>query len=225
MTLLAAFQVLLYRLSGQEDIVVGTDSANRSHLETEKLIGFFVNLLALRTSMQDHPGFTTLLQRVREMVLAAYAHQELPFEMIVEHLRLPREGNRTPLVNALFVLQNVPLADAELSDVESQQMHREANHAKFDMAVFVAESPTGIYGSVNYSTDLFKRETIATLVQRYEALLNSIVKQPHTKISSLEMATAAEKEQKARQQTALRQNLKISRGERLRISEEKSEKS
>jgi amino acid adenylation domain-containing protein len=219
MTLLAAFQILLARSSGQTDVVVGTDSANRSHLETERLIGFFVNLLALRSSLHDHPSFLQVLERVRDMVLGAYAHQELPFEMLVEHLRLPRAGHRTPLINVLFVMQNVPLADADLSDIQVQLVDQEQIHAKFDLALFMAEDSEGLYGSVTYSTDLFKHETIATLMQRYEALLASIVSQPHAKVDSLDISTAEERVQKTKQQTTLRQSLKVSRGERLRISE------
>ncbi|WP_172632002.1 amino acid adenylation domain-containing protein [Dictyobacter arantiisoli] len=223
MTLLAAFQILLYRLSGDEDIVVGTDTANRSHLETEGIIGFFINLLALRTNLQDHPSFIHLLQRVREMVLGAYAHQELPFETIVEHLRLPRTGNHTPLVNVLFVLQNVPHSESELADIVVRPVEQEAVHSKFDLALFVTEDSQGLYCTANYSTDLFKRETIEMIMQRYHTLLHSIVNQPHAKIASLEIATENEKAQKARQQTTLRQNLKLSRGARMRLTEENGE--
>ncbi|GHO70194.1 hypothetical protein KSC_090860 [Ktedonobacter sp. SOSP1-52] len=219
MTLLAAFQVLLYRLSGQEDIVVGTDSANRSHLETEKLIGFFVNLLALRTSMQDHPGFTTLLQRVREMVLAAYAHQELPFEMIVEHLRLPREGNRTPLVNALFVMQNVPLTEAELPGVVARPVDREISSAKFDLAFFVSEGNDSLHCAVNYSTDLFKEATIAKMLRNYEVLLKDILDHPDTPVDSLEIQSATEKDEgeKSRQQGIIARKGKLKKIDRTGI--------
>ncbi len=220
MTLLAAFQVLLYRLTGEEDIVVGTDSANRAHLETEGLIGFFINLLALRTTFHENHSFLNVLQKVREMILGAYAHQELPFEMIAEHLRLERQRNRTPLINVLFVMQNVPMVEAELPDLALRLVAHEATHAKFDLAFFVAENTQGLFGSVTYSTDLFKHDTMVTLVQRYEALLRSIVARPDTKVASLEIATTNEKMQKASQQATLRQNLKVSRGERQRISGE-----
>jgi non-ribosomal peptide synthetase component F len=220
MTLLTAFQVLLYRLTGEEDIVVGTDSANRAHLETEGLIGFFVNLQALRTTFHGNPQFLSVLREVREMILGAYAYQELPFEMIAEHLRLERKRNRTPLVNVLFVMQNVPQAEAELSDLALRLVPYEATHAKFDLAFFVTEDTEGLFGSVTYSTDLFKRDTVAILVQRYAVLLRSIVAWPDTKVASLEIATEDEKMQKARQQATLRQNLKMSRGGRQRISGE-----
>jgi hypothetical protein len=218
MTLLSAFQALLYRLTGEEDIVVGTDSANRTHLETEGLVGFFVNLLALRTSFHGNPKFLSVLREVREMVLDAYAHQELPFEMIAEHLRLERKQNRTPLINMLFVMQNMPRSEVELPGLTLRQLPYDANHAKFDLAFFVVEDAEGIVGAVTYSTDLFKHSTIATLVQRFTALLHAIVASPDTKVASLEIDTEDEKMQKVRQQEILRQNLKMSRGRRQSIS-------
>lgn len=220
MTLLAAFQVLLMRCCGQEDIAVGTTIANRNHEETEQLIGCFLNTLVLRTSLQDHPGFTHLLHRVREVVLGAYAYQELPFEMLIEHLRLPRENNHMPLVNVLFVLQNVPREGGELPGISVKPVEGEATHARFDLALFFTENASDLHCSVNYSLDLFKLETIAALMQRYQALLNSLVNQPHTKITSLDISTTDERAQETQQQAALHQKLKASRGQRQRISAE-----
>ena len=220
MTLLAAFQVLLYRLSGQEDVVVGTDSANRSHLETEGLIGFFVNLLALRTNLHGNPQFLSVLHTVREMILGTYVHQELPFEMIIEHLRLEREGSRTPLINVLFVMQNIPISAARLSDITIRQIENKAGSAKFDLTLFIAQDAANIYGSLHYNSDLFEYKTIMILLQRYETLLRSIVLQPRTKVVNLDITTEEEKAQRDRQQAVQRQNLKRSRGERLRITME-----
>jgi acyl-CoA synthetase (AMP-forming)/AMP-acid ligase II/NAD(P)-dependent dehydrogenase (short-subunit alcohol dehydrogenase family) len=219
MTLLAAFQILLARSSGQTDVVVGTDSANRSHLETERLIGFFVNLLALRSSLHDHPSFLQVLERVRDMVLGAYAHQELPFEMLVEHLRLPRAGHRTPLINVLFVMQNVPLADADLSDIQVHETHQEQIHAKFDLALFVSENSNGLHCSAVYSTDLFKETTIAKLLHSYEILLHDIITHPDTPIDGLEMRSEKEKEEgeKTRQQSILARKSKLKRIDRAGI--------
>jgi hypothetical protein len=196
MTLLAAFQVLLYRLSGDEDIVVGTDSANRSHLETEGLIGFFVNLLALRTTLHGNPRFLSVLQSVRAMVLGAYEHMELPFEMIVEHLHLERTGNRTPLVNVLFVMQNVPRAEADFPDVVLRSVTSEADNAKFDLALFLFESPDGLRGAVNYSTDLFNEATIAKIMTAYNVLFHDLVARPEAPVDNLEILSAAEKEER-----------------------------
>ncbi|HET8843156.1 MAG TPA: condensation domain-containing protein, partial [Ktedonobacteraceae bacterium] len=216
MTLLAGFQVLLYRLSGEQDIVVGTDSANRTHLETEGLIGFFINMLVLRSQLSGKQSFLEVLQQVREMVLGAYMHQELPFEMVVEHLRLQRESNRTPLVNVLFVMQNVPSTHVELPDLLISSFEDKTTSAKFDLALFVTEDSTGLHCSVNYRTDLFKDETIATLMRRYEALLHSSITQPDMQIASLELTTAAEKD---RGQVTLLKTLRVRRGRHLQISE------
>jgi non-ribosomal peptide synthetase component F len=225
MTMLAAFQILLYRISGEEDIVVGTDSANRSHLETEGLIGFFINLLALRTNLSGNPKFISVLRDIRKMVLGAYMHQELPFEMVVEHLRLKRDSNRTPLVNVLFVVQNVPSTQVVLPDIQIQPFGSRSTFAKFDLALFISEDSQGLSGSVNYSTDLFEEGTIAILMQRYEALLKSIVAQPNAQVTGLEIATNAEKTQRTGKQTALRENLKRHRGERLQALETNNHKS
>lgn len=224
MTLFSAFQVLLYRLSGEEDIVVGTDSANRSQLETEGLIGFFVNLLALRTNLHDNPKFLSVLHSVREMVLGAYMHQELPFEMIVEHLRLERERHRTPLVNVLFVMQNVPVSEGTFSDVVIRQRDNETSNTKFDLTLFIAQGSEHLYGSVYYRSDLFKHETIVILLKRYEVILHSFVAQPHAKIASIDIATEDEKTQKVREQAIQRKNLRVSRGERLRVTVEDSDR-
>ncbi|HJT57930.1 MAG TPA: condensation domain-containing protein, partial [Ktedonobacteraceae bacterium] len=167
MTLLAAFQTLLARYTGRTDVVVGTDIANRTHLETEPLIGFFVNLLALRTDLSGNPAFRKVMYRVREMVLGAYAHQDVPFEMLVENLRLERRLNQTPLVQILFVLQNVPPSRSGLLDVTLKPFKAETTTAKFDLAVFLFEEPEGLRGTVNYSTDLFEADTIATMMSRF----------------------------------------------------------
>ncbi|GHO70203.1 hypothetical protein KSC_090950 [Ktedonobacter sp. SOSP1-52] len=196
MTLLAAFQILLYRLSGQEDIVVGTDSANRSHLETEKLIGFFVNLLALRGHVNGKLPFHDFLHTMREVIINAYTHQDFPFEMIIEHLHLQREGSRTPLINALFVMQNVPLTDAELPDLTITSIDSDTTSAKFDMALFVTEEPAGLGCSVAYSTDLFKEATIERIMNHYAALLQAIVTHPETPIDHLEIYSKEEEQQR-----------------------------
>ncbi|GHO80000.1 hypothetical protein KSD_77710 [Ktedonobacter sp. SOSP1-85] len=217
MLLLSGLQVLLYRLSGQEDIVVGTDSANRSRLETEGLIGFFINILAMRTKLNGKMSFREALQQVREMVLGAYMHQELPFETVVEHLRLKRVGSRTPLINVLFVMQNVPMTEAELPGLVLEGIDSERNTAKFDLALFITEDEQQLYGSINYSTDLFRAERIAAFCERYQALLRSIVTQPDAQLVSLEMATEDEKERKTKEQQVMRQQLKGRRAGRLQL--------
>ncbi|GHO80001.1 hypothetical protein KSD_77720 [Ktedonobacter sp. SOSP1-85] len=219
MLLLAGWQTLLYRLSGQEDIVVGTDSANRSHLETEGLIGFFVNLLALRTNLAGNPVFLHVLRGVREMVLGAYMHQELPFEMVVEHLRLERVGNRTPLINVLFVMQNVPASDAELPDLHVESVDREQTLAKFDLALFLLENAEGLSCSVQYSTDLYDKATIAQVMSRYTALLDDIVAHPEWPVDSLEIRSTGERgeEERMKQQNTRARQGRLKRVERTGI--------
>jgi amino acid adenylation domain-containing protein len=214
MTLLTAFQVLLSRLTGEQDIVVGTDIANRVHVETEGLIGFFVNLLALRIQLEGYPLFRDVLRQVRAMVLDAYIHQDLPFDYLVEQLQLERSGALTPLIHVLFVMQNVPevqtmaqaseLTVSPIGDIAAQQ-------AKFDVAFFMMEGPEGLQGRVNYNADLFEEATIALLVQRYEALLQSIIAHSDYPIHVLEIATASERADLATRHKSQRSKLKATK--------------
>jgi hypothetical protein len=197
MVLLTAYQILLYRLSGQTDIVVGTDVANRTHVETEGLIGFFVNLLALRTNMQGAPSFRKLLLQVRAMVLGVYAHQELPFELVVEHVQVERKEFQTPLVQTLLVLQNTPRGQAELPGIQIEAAHGGDTAARFDLALFLREVAEGIQVSVVYRAELFKEQTIVSWMHQFEVLLSSIVANPDTIIDLLEIYS---EEEKARQE-------------------------
>src|SRR5581483_1192159 len=171
MTLLAAFQVLLYRYTGQEDLVLGTDSANRNRAETEGIIGFFINLLVLRTDVSGKPSFREVLHRVRETVLGAYMHQETPFELLVEKLAPSHTIGSTPLVQALFVMQNLPPLHQQevagrkeakyLLTVTPRSLADEVSTAKFDLAVFGQKHEGQLRGTVDYNVDLFKAATIA----------------------------------------------------------------
>ena len=196
MTLLAVFQALLHRYSGAEELVVGTDVANRNHAGIEPLIGFFVNLLVIRTDFTGDPSFRDLLQRVRTVLLEAYAHQDLPFSHLVDALRSDRRSH-TPLFQVLFVLQNAPMPPIELSGLTATPLMIETGAAKFDLALFMEDTDQGIVGTWNYRTDLFRSDTIATLSQQFETLLNSIVAQPDTPIGNLKMDTDAGKAQNA----------------------------
>jgi len=199
--LLAAFQALLYRYTGQQDIVVGTDIANRIRAETEALIGFFVNLLVLRTHLGDKPSFREVLQRVHETVLDAYAHQDLPFEKLVDALQLERTTHEVPLVRVLFVLQNIPLPPLELPQVRITPLEIEARAAKFDLAVFMWEGPQGLRGVVNYRRDLFNSNTIRSMIEHFDVLLHSIIAMPDAQVDALEMYTEVEKERRANKET------------------------
>ncbi len=200
MTLLAALQTLLYRYTNQEDIVVGTDLANRTQVETEALIGFFVNILVLRTDMRGNPTFRQLLDRVREVTLKAYAHQDLPFDKLVEELRPDRSLSQTPLFQVLFVMQNAPMPTLEMAGLTLMPVAIDSGTAKFDFALFVSETETGIIGSWKYNSDLFDRETIAQMSNRFETLLGSIVAQPDSRLNTLEILTEAQKQKQAMQE-------------------------
>ncbi len=195
MTLLAAFQTLLHCYTGQEDILVGTDVANRNRLETEPLIGFFVNILVLRTHLDGNPSFRELLTRVRQVTLDAYAHQDLPFAKLVEILRPERKTSHTPLFQVLFVLQNAPMPPLKLPGLTLTLLEVENKTAKFDLALFLTEKDDGIQGNWNYSTDLFEATTIARMTKHFQTLLNNIVAQPDARLSNLEILTEAEKKQ------------------------------
>jgi amino acid adenylation domain-containing protein len=197
MLLLTVFQALLYRLSGQTDIVVGTDTANRTHVETEGLIGFFVNLLALRTNIQGTSSFHKLLQQVRATVLEAYTYQELPFDMVVEHVQVERKEHQTPLIQALFVMQNTPQVKEELPGIAFDIIKDKDTTARFDLAWFVHESVQGGDISIVYRTALFKEQTIATLLRRFEAMIQSVVTSPDASIDELEIITPEEKAEQA----------------------------
>ncbi len=187
MTLLAAFQTLLHRYSGQTDIVIGGSTGNRSQIEMEKLIGFFTNLLVFRTSVSGDPKFTELLQRVREVTLGAYAHQETPFAMLVKELNVKREWNRNPLFQVVFVLQNAPLEALELPGLTLSPVPLNGEFSPFDLLVSLWESDGAIDGVLNYSEELFNHATMERLLNRYRNLLESIVANPDEHLSRLQL--------------------------------------
>jgi amino acid adenylation domain-containing protein len=195
MTLLAAFQTLLHRYTRQNDIAVGTDIANRTHSETEALIGFFVNLLVLRSDMRGNPSFRELLQQVREVTLNAYAHQDLPFDKLVEELQPERSLNQTPLFQVLFVLQNAPTPTIELTHLTLQPLDIERDElSKFDLALFVTETEPTVQMAWKFNVDCFEPDTIARMATHFTTLLTSIVAAPEARINVLNMQTVAETE-------------------------------
>ncbi|PSL42360.1 amino acid adenylation domain-containing protein, partial [Chitinophaga niastensis] len=188
MTLLAAFKVLLYRYSGQEDICVGSPTAGRTQQETEGLIGFFVNTLALRSDLGNDPSFISLLQQVKQTTLGAYMHQEVPFEKVVEAVVKNRDMSMHPLFQVLFVMQNVPgIPELRLGTVQLSVAPFEHTTSQFDLTIALAEGPDGLYGSIEYCTDLFSAATINRMIIHFEELLRSIVKSPEIPISALSM--------------------------------------
>nr|MDJ0729888.1 amino acid adenylation domain-containing protein [Crocosphaera sp.] len=195
MTLFAAFNVLLYRYSGQADILVGTPIANRNHREIEGLIGFFVNTLVLRTDLSENPSFEQLLTQVREVALGAYAHQDLPFEMLVEALQPERDISHPPLFQVMFALQNASLSTLELSGLSVSRLPLETGIAKFDLTLSMEQTCTGLTGVWEYNTDLFDSNTIGRMSGHFVTLLEGIVTNLDTPITQLPLLTAWEEKQ------------------------------
>src|SRR5436189_2994843 len=158
MVLLAAFQVLLNRYTGQEDVAIGTVIANRNRTEIEGLIGFFVNTLVLRTDLGGMPDFRELLGRARQVSLEAYAYQDVPFEKLVEELEPERDLSRQPLFQVMFLLQNAPWEEVELSGLRVKMMEVELGEAKFDLSFLLGEVEGGLEGEVEYAAELFEEE-------------------------------------------------------------------
>jgi amino acid adenylation domain-containing protein len=195
MTLLAAFQTLLHRYSGQTDIVVGSPIANRSHSEIEGLIGFFVNTLVLRTDLSGNPTFRQLLGRVREVALGAYAHQDLPFEKLVEAVQPARDLHRNPLFQIVFALQNAPVEKLELAGLTLSPLAIDPGTARFDLEFQIVECLDTLGIVAVYRTDLFEPATIARLLIHFQTLLEGIVADPDCRLSDLPLLTAAERHQ------------------------------
>jgi amino acid adenylation domain-containing protein len=195
MTLLAAFQVLLHRHSGQEDVVVGSPIANRNRAEIEGLIGFFVNTLVLRVDLSGKPTFKQLLQRVRDVCLGAYARQDLPFEKLVQELQPERDLSHNPLFQVMFVLQNAPRHVPKLSELTVGRMDVDTSISNFDLTLGLAERDGKLIGFIEYCTDLFEHATIARMIGQLQTLLESIVTDPDQSIFILPLLTEAERHQ------------------------------
>jgi amino acid adenylation domain-containing protein len=195
MTLLAAFQALLYRYTEQEDVVVGSPIANRHQREIEGLIGFFVNTLVLRTDFSGNPSFRELLGRVRKTALDAYEHQDLPFEKLLEELQPERSLSYSPLFQVMFVLQNAPSTGLELEGLSVSPVRVGTETAKFDLNLSIHETPEGLSGALQYNTDLFHASTIERMRGHFKTLLTGIAANPEQRISELPLLTEAEKHQ------------------------------
>ncbi|RKH39334.1 non-ribosomal peptide synthase/polyketide synthase, partial [Corallococcus sicarius] len=195
MVLLAAFQVLLHRHSGQEDVGVGSPIAGRTRSETEGLIGFFVNTLVLRARMGGDPTFRELLAQVRRTALGAYSHQDLPFEQLVDAVRPERDLSRSPLFQVMFVLDQDALAGVQLPGLSLKPLSLERDTAKFDLTLALADTADGLVGSLEYSTDLFDAATVARLAGHLETLLRGILATPDQHLSRLPLLSEAEQHQ------------------------------
>jgi non-ribosomal peptide synthetase component F len=197
MTLLAGFEVLLWRLSGQEDICVGTAIANRTRRETEGVIGFFVNTLVLRVGVNGELSSRELLGRVREICLGAYGHQEVPFEKLVEELQPERSLSHTPLFQVAFGLDNAPREALQLPGLKLSGMELEDEVVRFDLTLWMREDAAELSGQWTYRSELFDAQRVERMSRHYERLLQSMVANPEAHIETLEMFTQAEKEQEA----------------------------
>ena len=193
MTLLAAFQTLLARYTGQDDIVVGSPVANRTRVETEHLIGFFANTLVLRTKLDGDPTFLELLARVREVALNAYAHQDLPFEKLVEELQPTRSLKLSPLFQVMFVFQNAPSIVARAKCLTLTRLPVQTGTTKFDLTLSMTESEGRLQSTFEYNTDLFDHGTIRRMAAHLGVLLEGIAANPSRPISSLPVLPQAER--------------------------------
>ena len=195
MTLLAALQVLLCRLSGQEDVAVGSPIAGRTDAEVEGLIGFFVNTLVLRTDLSGTPSFRDLLRRVRAVALGAFGHQTMPFERLVAELHPERHPGRHPFFDIVFAFQNMPGEVLQLPGHRVSPIELTSGISKFDLVLTLVKRGGAIHGHVNYSVDLFDAATIARFIGHFETLLRSAVATPDAAISDLRILTGAESRQ------------------------------
>ncbi|MFC4307450.1 amino acid adenylation domain-containing protein [Steroidobacter flavus] len=195
MVCLAAYQILLSRWSGQKDVVVGSPVAGRTQAQTEDLIGLFVNLLALRTELSGNPTFRELLGRVREATLGAYAHQELPFEKLVEELRPERNLAQQSIIQVMLALNNFPKEALNLSGLKWTRTAAQWTTTHFELTLFLSESADGLAGTFEYATDLFDAGTIERMALHFRTLLGAIVANPDCRIGQLELLGQAERRQ------------------------------
>ncbi|MBD1942369.1 AMP-binding protein, partial [Coleofasciculus sp. FACHB-712] len=193
--LLAAFKTLLYRYTGQEDILVGSPIANRNRAELEGIIGFFANTLVLRTDLSNNPTFKELLGRVREVALGAYSHQDLPFEKLVEVLQPDRDLSRNPLFQVLFALRNVPTQTLELPGISLSLEEMESQTARFDLVLNLSQEAGGLTGVFEYNKELFNASTVQRMAGHFQTLLESIVANSDRSISTLPFLTQPERHQ------------------------------
>lgn len=214
MTLLATFKILLHYYTKQDDIVIGTDVANRNRVEIEGLIGFFVNQLVLRTDLSGNPTFRELLGRVRDVTVGAYAPQDLPFEKLVEVLNPERTLNRQPLFQVKFVLQNTPVPPLELSNLTVRALDDATpGRARFDLFLVMEDTERGLKGLLDCDTELFDASRIARILRHFETLLTIVVTHPESRLHSLaEILAEADKQQrllnKTKRKEAYRQKFK-----------------
>ena len=195
MTLLAGFACLLHRYSGQADMVIGSPIAGRNRAEIERLLGFFVNTLALRVDLRDQPRFTELVERVQRMALAAYAHQDLPFERLVDELQPERDLSRNPLFQVMFALQNAPESLAHFRDLEVTTIPLDRTIALFDVVLDAWDLDDGLHCVLEYNCELFEPETAERLAKHTRALWEAFAADPDVPIDIHSPLDTAERAQ------------------------------
>jgi hypothetical protein len=188
MTLVASFKVLLHFYTKQDDVVIGTDVANRNRTEIEGLIGFFVNQLVLRTNLSGDPAFSELLDRVREVTLGAYAHQDLPFDRLVDALKPERNPNYAPFFQIKLVLENTSAGEFELPGLKIDQLETEGGEAKLDLILVLRERAEGLQGWFEYNGDLLDDATVIRFGEYLEVILRGALSSPNSRISELHEA-------------------------------------
>lgn len=228
MVFLAAFTIMLHHVTGGDDIIVGTDVANRNRAETEGLIGFFVNQLVLRTDLSANPTFQELLERVCKMTLEAYDHQDLPFEMLVVALQPQRSLRHAPLFQVKLVLQTPPMGSIKLPELRLSALEVGRETAGFDVLLYLWEMPDGFKGWLEYSTELFAAATMARLTEHLTTVLHRGVTQPDTRLSVFDsLLSVAGRQQRCRQHVERKalnlHELKHSRRHAVRLSPRGSE--
>ncbi|HEX2295074.1 MAG TPA: condensation domain-containing protein, partial [Actinomycetota bacterium] len=192
MVTLAAFELLLHRYTGATDVVVGSPISGRNRSEIENLIGFFVNTLVLRTDVSGDPTFAELVERVRDVALGAYAHQDLPFEKLVEELKPARDLSISPVFQVSFSLQDARAADFDLAGLEVDFPRVKDDSAKFDLSLYVFEGDGEMYGEMNYSTALFDETTIHSMITHYQAVLEAVTADPGRPLSRYSLLSREE---------------------------------
>ncbi len=195
MVLLAAFQTLLFRYSGQEDVVVASPVANRTRTETEELIGLFANMLILRTDLAGNPSFKELVRRVRTVTLGAFEYQDVPFDRLITELQYSRDTSYNPLFQILFQLQNIPLPEPELVGLTLRSLVIDNHTAKFDLSIMLEETRQGLVGTIEYNADLFEARTIYRMCGHYQRLLEEAVARPECSITDFSLLTFVEQRQ------------------------------
>lgn len=195
MTLLGAFKALLFRYTGQTDVVVGSPVASRSRPELEALIGLFLNTLVLRTNLAGSPTFNQLLDRIKKVTLSAYAHQDLPFEQLLEALKPDRNLSHSPWFQVMFILQNASNASPPLKHLTTQIERGDSTTAKFDLTLTLRDRGEDIRGIVEYSLDLFEAETIQRMIGHFQTLLTAVVADPDQSVTTFPIVTPEESSQ------------------------------